>query len=445
MLKLKQQQKLALSPQLQQSMKILRMGTDELTDFLKKEALENPIIELEDFSQNSREALAQRKQEWLLRQESGLEKQSISYSKNENIFPFENRSSEKAETLEDYLMEQISYLKISPHTRSIMEYIAGSLDPNGFLPYNLEDLSQQLQAETKEITDALERMKRLEPIGVCSSGLEECLLLQLDEEDTIARSLVKDHLLDIAKKNYEELAELFRISMEELTQEIKKIQNLNPKPGRHFALREEAPYLTPDVLVVTFEEEFQIMLCDFYYPNFRMNEEYIKLSKQKGNEELKEYVNEGIQKFKWIKKSIESRNNTLLEIAREIVKHQKAFFIDPANSLNPLKMKDLAKILGVHESTISRGVKNKYLQCSHGVYPMNHFFITEITDNKGNQTNTDAVRRCLQELIQRENKKKPFSDNALCEFLQAEGFSISRRTVAKYRMELNIPASSERF
>lgn len=445
MLKLEQQQRLALSPQQQQSMQILRMGNDELTEYLKKEALENPMIELEDFNYNRRDSLEARKQEWLSRQDSGVQKHAISYSKNDSAFPFENQAAAASETLEDYLLEQISYLRITPVERAVLEYLTGCLDDNGFLKLDANALAERIKLPAAAVETAIERLKSLDPAGVGTSGVTECLLAQLDEEDTLARALVQDHLLDIAKKKFAELCTRFHVEMDELCEAVRRIQDLNPKPGRHFAMREEVPYISPDVLVVRFEDQFQIMLCDFYYPNLRINEEYVALSKQAGNEAVREYVNEGIQKFKWMRRSIESRNTTLLGIVTEIVNHQKAFFLNPENGLNPLKMKDIAAKLGVHESTVSRGVKDKHLQCPFGIFPLSHFFVTEIVDEKGGQINTDAVRKKLLQLIAEEDKKKPLSDSALCNLLKEAGFSISRRTVAKYRMELNIPASSERF
>lgn len=444
MLGLEQKQKLILSAQQQQSMEILQMGMDELTEYLKKEVIQNPVIELEDINYNEKN-LEYRKQEWLLQQEIGNHNTSLIYKREEYVFPFEHESAEASETLEDHLLEQIRYLKISLRLKNILNYIAMNLDSNGFLTFSLEDLSSQLKLTREETREILNCFQTLEPIGVGAENLTECLLLQLNEHDFHARHLVKEHLMDIAKKQFNKLAEHLNISLDDLLHEIKKIQNLNPKPGRHFALREEVPYISPDVLVVTFEDSFQILLCDFYYPNLKVNEEYYELYRSSTDEKLKDYLNENIQKYKWMKKSIESRKTTLLNIVKEIVDHQKGFFVSPGNGLRPLRMKDIAASMSVHPSTISRGVKGKYLQCASGIYPLNHFFVTELIDEQGNSSSADSSKQCLKELIEKEDKSTPLSDSALCNMLCDSGFSISRRTVAKYRTELNIPAANQRF
>lgn len=444
MLALEQKQKLILSAQQQQSMQILQMSIDELTEYLKKEVIQNPVIELEAINYNEKN-LEYRKQEWLLQQDIRNHSTSLIYNREKDSFLPEGKSSDVSETLEDHLLEQIRYMNLSLREKNILNYIAMNLDSNGFLTFPLEELSTQLSISTQEARKMLDLFQTLEPIGVGAGNLTECLLLQLNEDDINARHLVREHLTDIAKKQYDKLSEHLKITPDELLHEISKIQGLNPKPGRHFALREEVPYISPDILVVTFENTFQILLCDFYYPDLKVNEEYYELYRSSTDETVKEYLNENIQRYKWMKKSIESRKTTLLNIVKEIVEHQKGFFISPDYGLRPLQMKDIAKNLGVHPSTISRGVKGKYLQCASGIYPLSHFFVTELIDEKGNSTSTDTIRQALKDLIDKEDKSAPFSDSSLCNMLCDSGFSISRRTVAKYRNELNIPAAGQRY
>lgn len=445
-LSLKTSQNLTLSPQMELSVRILQMDSIRLTEYLREVMLENPVAELElPPERENRDELAIKKMEWLENQ-TVREKENVGYYDEDDGMTVEKiAAAEGGEALADYLLRQASYSDIAQTLLPAVRYVIGCLDENGYLAMSKQELLASSDFSAEQTAQAVSVVQGFDPAGVGAADLRECLLLQLAPEDTLARRLVDCHLEEIARNRIANLVKQLHTSETEIESAIRRIRQLNPKPGALYSRTEAPRYITPDVVVTSFENQYNVMLCEFSYPEIRINQSYLRMAQESGDREVSDYISGKIRQIEWIHKCIESRNNTLLRVAKAIVRRQERFFRYGPQYLNVLRMKDVADQLEIHESTVSRAVRDKYLQCSHGVYPLRHFFVRGMENCASPEAPgaPDAKRRITQ-LIEAENSARPLSDQKLAELLSAEGFTISRRTVAKYREELGIPNSSAR-
>ena len=301
--------------------------------------------------------------------------------------------------------------------------------------------------------DLLSDLQALDPSGVCARTLEECLKLQLERRDILTpvlESIIDNCLEMVAKNQIPAIARKLRLSPAETAGYCQIIKSLNPKPGVSFSSRDQLRYIIPDVTIVKFKDHFDILLNESMYPTIELNSYYRQMNQNPESSELKEYLGNKIRQAEWVKQCVTQRGKTLMQVSRAILEHQEEFFTFGPAHLNPLRLADIAQELDIHESTVSRAVSKKYLQCSWGVYPMNFFFsrsvaVQESSSESGTQSVTAAdIKRVLREIIEEENKKKPYSDRLLGEKLAERGISISRRTVAKYREEEGIADASGR-
>jgi len=269
----------------------------------------------------------------------------------------------------------------------------------------------------------------------------------------VMESLIDNHLDMVAKNQIPAIARALHLSSGEAAGYCQIIKSLNPKPGVSFSSRDQLRYIIPDVTIVKFKDHFDILLNESMYPGIEVNSYYRQMNQAPDSQELKEYLGNKIRQAEWVKQCITQRSKTMMDVSRVILERQEAFFSHGPNYLKPLRMTDIAEILGIHESTVSRAVSKKYLQCSWGVYPMNFFFSrnvgtstssTEKSDDPSKAVTARKIKQLLHEIIAEENKKKPYSDRLLGEKLTEKGISISRRTVAKYREEEGIPDASGR-
>ena len=270
-------------------------------------------------------------------------------------------------------------------------------------------------------------------------------LLRRHEGDTLALQIV-DHWLDALSKNrYNLIARALEVSQEEVRTACELIRSLNPRPGTGFASRENLTYITPDVIVVSFPDHFELLTNDYFFPTLNISSYYCRLLKESDDAEVKDYLTGKVRQAKWVVRSIDQRRSTLMECAKCILELQEPFFRKGPGHLIPLSLADVAGRLGVHESTVSRSVKDKYIQCSMGVYPLSYFFSRSLGDRAGGGSSSpDFAKAMIKRLIAAEDKRKPLSDQKLCALMAQEGCELSRRTVAKYRDELNIPSTTGR-
>lgn len=449
-LNMTQKQTQTLSPQMMQSMEILQMGSQELLEYIEEVVQENPVLEVEDrYDRQDEISILKRKLEWL----EATDPQNRYYHQQdteEDSDPLSNYGfvTDEDENLYHYVLSQVQMLELAPELAACCAFLVECLDQNGWLDEPLETLAADAGQPLSRMEQALEIVQSLEPAGVAARNLGECLRLQLlrrHEGDTLALQIV-DHWLDALSKNrYNLIARALEVSQEEVRTACELIRSLNPRPGTGFASRENLTYITPDVIVVSFPDHFELLTNDYFFPTLNISSYYCRLLKESDDAEVKDYLTGKVRQAKWVVRSIDQRRSTLMECAKCILELQEPFFRKGPGHLIPLSLADVAGRLGVHESTVSRSVKDKYIQCSMGVYPLSYFFSRSLGDRAGGETTSpDFAKAMIKRLIAAEDKRKPLSDQKLCALMAQEGCELSRRTVAKYRDELNIPSTTGR-
>lgn len=442
-IKLEQSQKQYLSQEMLQSVKILQMSSQELTEYVDRLALENPMLDLE---REETDRILLSKLEWL----ANLDEQNrIYYQRDKNpdlknildIMAYENR-----ETLADNLLAQLIGRNYSAEEHVIFEYIANSLDSKGFFTGTIEEIQERFGTGRRLVEECLETMKNLNPCGICSNNLEECLLKQLEKEpgDTSVEKTIVSQYLELLGKNYlGMIAKRMRVSVERVKKAKERIRTLNPKPGQGFSDNRMLQYINPDVIVIKLQGYFEIAVVDFPYAQFKLNKEYVKMlnDNRRCEKEVYEYLQQKYQEIQQISSNIEKRKTTLSKLTGYIVDKQKAFFINGKNYLRPLRMQEAAEALGVHESTISRAVREKYLQCCWGMFPLGYFFAKDACFGIGqdNRLTVDQMKDKIKNVLSEEDENRPLSDQKIAQILKENGIKISRRTVAKYRESMHVP------
>ena len=455
-LKLQVKQTQTLSQRMIQSAEILQMTSQELNTYINELALENPVIDIVEppTAQEQRESIEQ--QEWL---NSFNEENYYLYQRQNNDDDYDFKSSwnintDDGETLQDYLWSQLITENFTDQETEIIKFMLECLDNKGYLEESTETIASYFGTDTEIVEDLLSDLQALDPSGVCARTLEECLKLQLERRDILTpvlESIIDNCLEMVAKNQIPAIARKLRLSPTETAGYCQIIKSLNPKPGVSFSSRDQLRYIIPDVTIVKFKDHFDILLNESMYPTIELNSYYRQMNQNPESSELKEYLGNKIRQAEWVKQCVTQRGKTLMQVSRAILEHQEEFFTFGPAHLNPLRLADIAQELDIHESTVSRAVSKKYLQCSWGVYPMNFFFSRSVAvqESRSNESGAQSVtaadiKRVLREIIEEENKKKPYSDRLLGEKLAERGISISRRTVAKYREEEGIADASGR-
>lgn len=426
-----------LSEKMIQSLQILQMNTQELEEYLKEKELENPLIELEEHSKWSEENLNfQKKLEWIAKSD---EQNRVYYEDEQEEQKQEREFSTEEVGLSEYVLSQLAPVSKTQLDSEIYEFLVYSLDERGYLIETAKELAEKFSMPVEKMEGYINKLKKCDPAGVGAKDLRECLLLQLERRENkneIIDKVVKDYLVKVGKNQIPQIAKALKISIDEVVRACEEIRKLNPKPAQGFASRTHLKYLVPDVTVVKFKGYFEILLDETSSYSRTFSTYYLNLMKEDGASEVKEYLQEKYKQAQWIFQCVDSRRETMMKICRILVEEQKEFFEKGTVYLRPLRMRELAEKAGIHESTVSRAIKEKYLQCSWGIFPMNYFFAQSVSV-KENQTK-DAVKKELQRIIEQEDKTRPLSDQKIVEKMQEEGICISRRTVAKYRGQMGI-------
>ena len=473
---LQQVQRLAqvqiLAPQLQQSLQILQVPLLELRQMVLQELQTNPTLEerpvdnvnleiepgvteapekekakeSEDEFQREFEQLAQLDDEWReYFSQAGAVRSYSSDDEERRKFFFD--SIVKQETLQEHLLSQLQMSDLGAADRRIGELIIGSIDDSGYLTTSLMDLSLGSGLEVGDLEGGLRVVQAFDPVGVGSRDLRECLLVQLDrlgKSGSLAARIVAGHIESLGKKRYPEIARALSVTVAQVQQAANLIATLEPKPGRIFGA-EPDHYVVPDVVVRKVDDEYVVILNDEQVPHLRISREYRRLmSEEDGDPKTKEYVRDKIRSGKFLIKSIYQRQRTIENIAREIVLHQRDFLDRGVGYLKPLTMARIAERVGVHETTVSRAIANKYMETPQGIFEMKFFFSPGYTTDSGQEMSNVAVKETIADLVAREDTTHPLSDQEVVEILKEQGVSIARRTVAKYRQELNILPSNLR-
>ncbi|MBM6926813.1 RNA polymerase factor sigma-54 [Pseudoflavonifractor phocaeensis] len=450
-LNLSQKQTQTLSPQMMQSMEILQMGSQELLEYIEEAVQENPVLEPEERYDRANESdQLRRKLEWL----ESTDPQNRYYHQQDTEEQDDRLSNygtmeDQESSLYYYVLSQLKVLELPPEVVEAGAFLVESLNANGWLDEPLEDLAVGYGCPLALMEEALKVVQSLEPAGVGARDLSECLRLQLIRRtpvNQLAVRIVESQLDALSKSRYGLIARALKAAPEEVRAACELIRTLNPRPGTGFAAREHLTYINPDIIVVSFPDHFELLTNDYYFPHLGISGYYTRLLKESDDQQVKEYLTGKVRQAKWMVHAIEQRRSTLMSCASCILDLQEAFFRQGPGHLVPMSLADVAGHIGVHESTVSRAVKDKYIQCSMGVYPLSYFFSRGLGASAGGEetASPDAAKALLKKLIAGEDKRKPLSDQKLCELMSAQGCVLSRRTVAKYRDELHIPSTTGR-
>ena len=434
---IQQTQKLALTPQMEQSLSVLQMGTEELNQCIEEEVLSNPML---DYAKEPEKKEVRRSQGEGIGYYSRRKTEDTDYQSYLNAI-----ADEKSEDTElaEYLRMQLYTKKISPRRQKIGEYLIECLEESGYLKMDMDELAKGIGLSKEELEREIRFMQTLEPCGVFARDLKECLLLQVQGEKQMqrqARLLIEKYLDEIAQNKIPQISKQTGLTTAEITKTIRYIkEELEPVPGRGYGCANRNEYIYPDITVKEDEKGYRIILNKEKVHTLELNREYLPMLGQVHSSEENKYLKEQYQKAKILLQNIGKREETLAAVAEAIVDWQREFFEKGKASLKPMNLLDIAQELDVHESTVSRAVRDKYLECRWGIFELKYFFSNKTSD--GNNCN---VLTCIQEIIRSENKQKPLSDAKIAEQLEKKGIRISRRTVTKYREQMQIPNTQMR-
>ncbi|KXL54038.1 RNA polymerase sigma-54 factor [Anaerotignum neopropionicum] len=441
-------QKQILSQRMQQSVEILQMNTITLSEYMNELTQENPLLEWQEapMEQPARDDKLLCKLEWL--KEADEQNRSLYRVEMEDERDRkETIGRRERESLREYLLFQINILKVDEGVKHVLRFLAQSTEESGYLEQGaLEAAEGKFHLKRACSTDILGLLQSLDPPGVGARSLEECLMIQLKQKNAspLAINMVEKHLEDLAKNKINRVAKQLKVSLEEAKDAFDEIRKCEPKPGQGFISEKPVEYILPDIFVEIREGQPVVSLNSSATPKLFISHAYVNILKEGAAQETKEYISNKMKQAEWAIQCISKREETLLGTANCIVARQEDFFMHPNGQLKPLRMADIAECMQVHESTVSRAVRDKYLQCSRGVFPLHAFFSKALTSEKTGTISADSIQQKLKLLIEGENKKKPLSDRELTEKLQEEGIQISRRTVAKYRESMGIAGTSGR-
>jgi len=454
-------QRLILTPSLQQAIKLLPLTTLELAEVLEQEVMENPLLEEVPQEQPSAEEIAQEEakteREDILK-EIDVEKFFEDYlddgdhrrtrsAEIPELPPIENTLTEQPD-LYDHLMWQLHMSVSDEFTLEIGDAIIQNLDADGLLRASVDEIANLGPYPMEEVQKALTIIQGLDPAGVAERDLNECLRLQLRNlglEGSPTDIMVRDHMKQLQSHQYPEIGRQMGLSPDEVSHHLEIIKRLDPKPGLKYS-PDKSSYVIPDVFVVKEGDDYKIVLNDDGLPKLRISPTYRRMLdvKEVGGEETRNYVKEKLRSALWLLKSVDQRQRTIYKVSESIIRHQRGFLDSGITHLRPLVLRDVATDIGMHESTVSRVVANKYMHTPRGVYELRFFFHSGITSNMGEAISSVTIKDKIRKMIEAEDPFRPLSDSRIAELLGSDGLPLARRTVAKYREELRIPPSNLR-
>ncbi|MGB6292233.1 MAG: RNA polymerase factor sigma-54 [Vibrio anguillarum] len=478
-LQLKLGQQLAMTPQLQQAIRLLQLSTLELQQEIQEALESNPLLDVEEaYEENAtadvhsineeKEASAEVLD--IEPQDSSdlIEKSEISseleidttwddvYSANtgstgialDDDMPV--YQGETTQTLQDYLLWQLDLTPFSDTDRSIALALIDAIDDYGYLTVSLDDILESFadeNIELDEIEAVRKRVQQFDPLGVASVNLQDCLLLQLATYPAStpwleeAKQLLIQHIDLLGNRDYKLIIKETKLKEEDLREVLQLIQQLDPRPGNNIST-EHAEYVVPDVSVYKDHGKWVVTTNPDSVPKLKINQQYAALGK--GNSADSNYIRSNLQEAKWLIKSLESRNETLLKVAKCIVEHQRDFFEYGEEAMKPMVLNDVALAVEMHESTISRVTTQKYMHTPRGIFELKYFFSSHVSTDSGGECSSTAIRALIKKLVAAENTAKPLSDSKIADLLADQGIQVARRTIAKYRESLGIAPSSQR-
>ncbi|EIW88883.1 sigma N (sigma 54) factor of RNA polymerase [Alishewanella agri BL06] len=492
-LQLRLGQQLTMTPQLQQAIRLLQLSTIELQQEVQEALDANPLLEGDDdYSTEHSDtdlSLANLNRDTPATDSASddnddftdytdhSERDSSEAMTEQNIqddLPLDNNwddlvsaapvtsgalpdddmvyQGETTETLQDYLRWQMELTPFSATDRAIAEIIIEAVDETGLLTISCEDILESLQlpdVEADEVEAVLKRIQLFDPVGVAARSVQECLLVQLRQFDPAtpylndAKQIISEYTDFLANRDFRSLMRVTKLKEEELKEVMRLIHSLNPRPGAD-VIRQEQQYIIPDVVVSKVKGRWQVELNPDAMPKVRINQQYAALSRTARNSADSQFIRSHLQEAKWFLKSLESRNETLLKVASCIVQQQQAFFEHGEEAMKPMVLNDVAEMVSMHESTISRVTTQKYMHTPRGIFELKFFFSSHVSTESGGECSSTAIRAFIKKLVAAENPAKPLSDSRMAEILSDQGINVARRTIAKYRESLFIPPSNQR-
>ena len=462
-LSLEQTQKLIMTPELRQAITILQLSALELSTYVEEQLLENPLLETQEESSEIKEEVERTDAAPTAEEERPAEEkwevdwQDYFHDQDENRVRQERVVVEDKQrfdpliaatpTLLEHLLEQLHVQKFSA-SLAVAEYIVGNLNDNGCLAFTLEDIARETKVSLKTAEEALAVVQTLDPLGVGARNLEECLRLQLPLLPSYPPEFPEflKHLEDLAAGRLQRIAHALKIPISRVQELADLVRTLDPKPGRSFSGPGDVRYVVPDVVIEEIEGEFIILVNDITVPRLGINKAYRDALSHEEGTDTRKFVEQKLNAAAWLIRSIEQRRLTLYKVANAIVKWQTEFLRSGIRYLKPLTLKDIAEEVGVHESTVSRATSHKYIQTPRGIFEFKFFFASSMGRGHNNESSitTEGIKLALHDIIASEDPKRPYSDQKLADLLEARNMGISRRTVAKYRDELGIAATTVR-
>jgi RNA polymerase sigma-54 factor len=484
------QQKMILAPRMIQSMEILQLPIMALQERIQQELQENPVLELRETteepaaSEEEAEALAQQEtapqpdpsdpeRELVIDDKGNNEEDFDRYEAlaqewadhfSEEHRPSSNRMDDEGDkkhdamqnmaarpqSLQDYLADQLAFLDATPEQIRLIRYLLTHIDDKGYLVGDLLEIGKGYDklVTPEQLEEALHILQKLDPRGVGARNLEECLLLQLTPETPhrdVVRVLILNHLADLEHNRLPVIQKRTGFDLHTIQEAIETLKHLNPRPGAQFTA-DNIPYVVPDIAVERTEEgEYTVRLLDDWTPSIYISRRYIELYRDKAADpKAKEYLKRKIQAAHWLMESIEQRRSTLEKVTRAIIQHQRAFLDRGPEYIEPLKMQQIADQVGVHVTTVSRAVDDKWVQTPRGIFPLKRFFGGGTQTANGEEVAWETIKQKLLEIISNEDKAEPLSDEDLVAKLSEAGYPVARRTVTKYRKMLNVQSSRQR-
>ncbi|UCD33522.1 MAG: RNA polymerase factor sigma-54 [Desulfobacterales bacterium] len=471
---LKLTQQLIMTPQLQMAIKLLQLSRLELMDTIQQELEENPALEengQDVVTEGSSEESSSESSEAPSSDQSSEKEITIEEKMSDDIdwsnyideysssgkvhFETESKESPNFESfvahktsLREHLLWQLLMTSPAEEEERIGSIIAGNLNKDGYLVVGIEDIAEMSNATPHKTEQVLSLMQTFDPIGICARNLSECLLIQarhFDLDNTLITEMITHHLNHLENKNYKAIAKALKVNIEDIISSVDIIRGLEPRPGQQFT-DEEPHYITPDIYVYKLDDEFVILVNEDGMPKLRVNSFYKNALK---NSEMipdnaKAYVQEKMRSATWLIRSIHQRYKTIYRVMESILKFQRSFFEQGVSYLKPMVLRDVAEDIEMHESTISRVTTNKYVHTPRGIFELKYFFNSAIQRLHGDPIASAGVQEKIRQIIEKEDSKKPYSDEKISRILKEENINIARRTVSKYREIMNVLPSSKR-
>ncbi len=465
-------QTLKMTPQLQQAIKLLQLSRMELETEIRKEMTENPILE-EGMDEQTKENDGGDEKEYKSADDSNVESAGDSdpakqedfewdsffenqnrnrermVSRNEEITSYENVIA-SSQSLQDHLRWQASLYGFNEEEHVMAALLIDYINDDGYLEKSIQEIALEEELDPNYLEEVLGFIQEFDPFGVGARDLQECLLIQakhLQEDTNDFVKLIRNHMRDLERKNYQSIAKEMNISLDEVIDMCKIINSMDPKPGRHFATN-DTHYVTPDVYIYKIADEYIVSLNEDGLPKLRISNFYKNMTKSQANANSNDpahaYIQDKLRSALWLIRSIHQRQRTIYKVTESIVRHQTEFFEKGSEYIKPMILRDIANDIGMHESTVSRVTTNKYVHTPQGIFELKYFFNSGISTDDGDSLASESVKMKIKDMVSQEDAKKPLSDQKIVDLLKKDGIIIARRTVAKYRDMLRILPSGRR-